>query len=107
MGTRSGRGEDRGMGGRGDGGTGRCGRTISLLAISSSSHSMGIGCVRFLLSSSPFLPVPASPSPPVSRFLSFLSVNVEFLRVTLDWRARFAREREDVVAAIFGRQVNL
>src|SRR5262249_34562455 len=66
---------------------------------------MGAGCALLSLSLSPLLLVSLSPCLPLS--LSFLSsVNVEFLRVTLDWRARFAREREDVVATIIGRQVN-
>src|SRR5262245_20669563 len=68
---------------------------------------MGICCALFLLSSSPRPPVPPSPRLPLSSSLSFLSVNIEFLRVTLDRSARFARKREDVVAAIVGRQFDL
>src|SRR5262245_24764775 len=66
---------------------------------------MGIDCALPAVSPSPLLLV--SPSPCLLVSLSFLSVNVEFLRVALDWRAGFARQREYVVSAIFGRQVEL
>src|SRR5215831_2270521 len=89
----------------GDKGTRGGGETRSLLVISSSSHSMGINCASPPVS----LPLPPLVSPPPCPLvsLSFLSVNVEFLRVALDRRAGFARQREDVVAAIFGRHVDL
>src|SRR5262245_9165412 len=76
-GTVSGRGGEGETEGRRDGETERGGETRSLLAISSSSHSMGIDCAP--------LPVPPSLRPSVSPSLwlsvslSFLSVNVEFL----------------------------
>src|SRR5262249_54102813 len=60
------------------------GETRSLLAISSSSHSMGMSSAPPAVSLSPSLLVSPSPCPLVS--LSFLSVNVQFLWVTLDMR---------------------
>src|SRR5262245_2066039 len=102
MGTVTEREGDGVTGGLGATGTGILGGARSLLAISSSSHSMGIGCVLLPVSRSPCLPVSpslcflVSPSVP----LSFLSVNVEFLRVTLNRSAGALDQRGDIGAAI-------
>src|SRR5262249_48656483 len=84
------------MGRRRDGGTeGRRDRETGRK--SSSSH----------LSIPPSLCLSVPPSLRLPFSLSFPSVNVEFLRVTFDRRARLARQREQVVATIFGSQVDL
>ena len=100
------RGGDGGTGRRGDGEMGRNEIAARNLIVLPFDGNWLCIAPRLLVALFPCRLVALSPRRPSLSF-SFLSVNVEFLRVALDRRAGFARQREYVVAAIFGRQVAL